>query len=63
MAISTEMLEERTKGAGRDRAIVSASLARGATNQTCKDKGADRRSTPGDGHANVSVCERSASSL
>jgi hypothetical protein len=47
----------------RDRAIVSTSLAPGATNQTCKETGADRRSTAGDGHADVSVCEQSASSL
>jgi len=55
MAKSTEMLDERTennKGLG---SIVSASLAPGATNQTCKEKGADRRSTAGDGHADVSI--------
>ena len=65
MAKSIEMLDARTennKGSG-DRAIMSASLARGATNQTCKEKGSDRSSTACDGHADVSICERSASSL
>ena len=63
MAISTEMLGARTdneKGIGTDHAIVSVSLACGATDQTCKENGANRRCTPSDSHSDVSLCEESA---
>ena len=63
MAISTEMLGARTdneKGIRTDRAIVSVSLACGATDQTCKENSANRRCTPSDSHSDISLCEKSA---
>ena len=48
---------------GKDRAIVSASLACGATEHTCKKKGANRCSAAGDGHADISLCDESACPL